>query len=115
MIVDDDNAFLDVARSVLEQDGVTVAGVAVNGAEAVERAKALRPDVVLIDIRLGQESGFKVARRLAVDAPEAALIMISSYARTDYDDVINESPVAGFVAKTDLSAAAILAVLGYAP
>jgi hypothetical protein len=51
VMVDDDEAFLDVARALLERDGITVAGVAHSGAEAVERVQALRPDVVLIDIR----------------------------------------------------------------
>ena len=107
MIVDDDKAFLHVARAVLERDGVTVAGVAHTCAEAVERAEALRPDVLLIDIRLGEESGFDVARQLAGDGQAATLIMISTNAREDYADLIAESPAAGFVAKADLSAAAI--------
>jgi DNA-binding NarL/FixJ family response regulator len=110
VIVDDDEAFLDVARVLLEREQVTVAGVARNGAEAVKRTRTLRPDVVLIDIRLGQESGFEVARRLAADGP-AALIMISTHARADYAGLIDESPVAGFLAKTDLSAAAIRDIL----
>jgi DNA-binding NarL/FixJ family response regulator len=112
VIVDDDKAFLHAARTLLERDGVTVAGVAHNGAEAIERAEALRPDVLLIDIRLGEESGFDVARQLASDGQAATLIMISTHAREDYADLIAESPVAGFVAKADLSAAAILRTLG---
>ena len=112
VIVDDDKAFLHVARAVLERDGVTVAGVAHTCAEAVERAEALRPDVLLIDIRLGEESGFDVARQLAGDGQAATLIMISTHAREDYADLIAESPAAGFVAKADLSAAAIRRILG---
>ena len=80
VIVDDDKAFLDAARAVLERDGITVAGVARSCAEAVQRVQALRPDVVLIDIRLGEESGFEVARQLADDGQAAALIMISTHA-----------------------------------
>ena len=91
---------------------MTVAGVAGNGAEAVERVRALRPDVVLIDIRLGEESGFETARRLAAGEQAAALIMISSYAEDDYADLIADSPTAGFLAKAELSAAAIRRVLG---
>jgi CheY-like chemotaxis protein len=65
VIVDDNNLFLQAGQTSHEQDGVTVAGVANNCAEAVARTKGLRPDVVLIDIRLGEKSGFDVARRLA--------------------------------------------------
>jgi DNA-binding NarL/FixJ family response regulator len=112
VIVDDDEAFVEAARAVLERDGVTVAGTASSCAEAVQRADALRPDVVLIDIRLGEESGFDVARRLAGHKQAAALILISTYAGADLEDLIAESPAAGFVPKAELSGAAIRRVLG---
>jgi CheY-like chemotaxis protein len=114
VIVDDDHEFLRVAQAVLEQDGVLVAGVASSSAEAVQRIEALRPDVVLIDIRLGEESGFDAASRLAGtgDGHAPALIMISTHARADYADLIAESPVAGFLPKAELSAAAIRRILG---
>jgi CheY-like chemotaxis protein len=111
VIVDDDGAFLNVARALLEGEGVTVAGMAGNLAEAVERARTLRPDVVLIDIRLSEESGFDVARELAAQDQATALIMISSHREADYADLIAESPVIGFLTKTDLSAAAIYRLL----
>jgi two-component system, NarL family, nitrate/nitrite response regulator NarL len=112
VIVDDDSAFLDVARALLEGEGVTVAGTAGNCAEAVERARTLLPDVVLIDIRLRDESGFDAARLLAAEVRAAALIMISSHREADYADLIAESPAIGFLTKTDLSAAAIRRLLG---
>ena len=112
VIVDDDNAFLKVAQALLEQDGVTVAGVANDCAQAVERTEALRPDVVLIDIHLGEESGFDVVRRLAGNGHSAALILISTHAGEDYADLIAESPAAGFLAKLELSAEAIRRILG---
>jgi len=91
---------------------MTVTGVAGSGVEAVERVRTLRPDVVLIDIRLGEESGFEAARRLAGRGQAGALIMISSHAEDDYADLIADSPIAGFLAKAELSAAAIRHVLG---
>jgi DNA-binding NarL/FixJ family response regulator len=112
VIVDDDEEFLNVATAMLERDGVTVAGVARSCAEAVRRAQALRPDVVLIDIRLGDESGFEAARRLADRGPSAALIMISTHAGEDYAELIAESPAMGFLPKAELSAAAIRRFLG---
>lgn len=112
VLVDDDEEFLKVAQTLLERDGVTVAGVAHNSAEAVQRTQALRPDVVLIDIRLGRESGFEAARRLAGDGHSAALIMISAHAGEDYAELIAESPAAGFLPKAELSAVAIRRILG---
>jgi CheY-like chemotaxis protein len=112
VIVDDDEEFLKVAQALLERDGVTVAGVANNSAEAVQRAQALQPDFVLIDIRLGPESGFEAARRLAGNGHSAALIMISTHAGEDYAELIAESPATGFLPKSKLSAAAIRRILG---
>jgi DNA-binding NarL/FixJ family response regulator len=114
VIVDDDENFLDVARASLERGGVIVAGVADSRAAAVERVGVLRPDIVLVDIRLGAESGFDVARELAASGHAGRLIMISSYAETDYADLIAKAPVAGFLPKTKLSAVAIRRVLGMA-
>jgi DNA-binding NarL/FixJ family response regulator len=112
VIVDDDETFVEAARAVLERDGMTVAGAASSCAAAVQRAEALCPDVVLIDIRLGEESGFEVARRLADNEQAAALILTSTSAEADYEDLIAESPAAGFVPKAQLSGAAIRRVLG---
>jgi DNA-binding NarL/FixJ family response regulator len=112
VIVDDDEEFLKIAQALLERDGVTVAGVAHNSAEAVQCAQALRPNVVLIDIRLGRESGFEVAKQLADNGHSAALIMISTHAGEDYAELIAESPATGFLSKTELSAAAVRRILG---
>jgi DNA-binding NarL/FixJ family response regulator len=112
VIVDDDASFLKAAQTLLEPGGVTVAGVASTGVGAAERVGALRPDVVLIDIRLGQESGFDVAQQLASSEQAAALIMISTHAREDYADLIAASPVIGFLPKAELSASAIRELLG---
>ena len=111
VIVDDDPSFLAAARALLEADGVTVAGTASTVASAVQQVDVLRPDVVLIDIRLGRESGFTVARQLAAGDSHAALIMISTYAEVDYADLLAERPVIGFLPKVALSGPAIERIL----
>jgi DNA-binding NarL/FixJ family response regulator len=111
VIVDDDPSFLEAARALLEADGVIMAGTASTEADAIRQVNALRPDVVLIDIRLGRESGFTVARQLAAGDSHAALIMISTYAEADYADLLAESPVIGFLPKTALSGSAIAQIL----
>jgi PleD family two-component response regulator len=67
LIVDDNPGFLHAASALLEQEGVRVVGVASTGAEAVRRAAELRLDVTLLDVDLGGESGFDVARQLVGD------------------------------------------------
>lgn len=69
-------------------------------------------DVVLIDIRLGEELGFGAARQLAASGQAAPVIMISTHSGADYADLIADSPVTGFLPKTELSAAAIRRIHG---
>jgi DNA-binding NarL/FixJ family response regulator len=109
LIVDDNRLFLEAARVLLEQEGLRVVGVAATSAEALQRAQELRPEVVLVDIGLGDESGFDLARRLAGyhRGGSPAVILISTHARADFADLIAESPAAGFVPKPELSAEAI--------
>jgi CheY-like chemotaxis protein len=117
LLVDDNDAFLKAASVLLEREGVTVVGVASNTAEALRQARALRPDVILVDIGLGDESGFDLAWLLARDSQggRAEVILISSYAEADYAELIADSPAAGFLAKPELSARAIGRILGHTP
>ena len=105
LIVDDSARFGDEARSLLEQDGVSVVGFATSGDQAVRLAKELGPDLALVDISLGTESGFDVARRLA-DIPNSAppkVIFVSTYDEQEFSGPIEASPALGFIAKTELS------------
>jgi DNA-binding NarL/FixJ family response regulator len=114
LIVDDSPGFLRSARVLLERQGMAVVGVASTGAEAVERAEELRPDVLLLDIDLGEESGFDLARRLhaEVSLSPTQVILISTHAEEDFADLISATPVAGFLPKGELSADAIQGLLG---
>jgi DNA-binding NarL/FixJ family response regulator len=113
LIVDDSPSFLRAARTLLEMEGVTVLGVASSGADALRQVEELRPNVTLVDIDLGRESGLDVARRLTRDGGLApsGVILISTHAETDFADLIAEAPVAGFLPKSDLSAEAIRVLL----
>jgi len=109
LIVDDSPRFLEAARRLLERQGITVVGVASNSAEALQRAEELRPDVTLLDIDLGGESGLELARRLHGKAglALAPVILISTHAEQDYAELIAASPAVGFLPKTALSGVAI--------
>ena len=115
LLVDDNDAFLRAASVLLQREGLTVVGVASNSAEALRQAGALRPDVILVDIGLGDESGFDLARLLAQDgqAGRAEVILISARAEADYAELIAESPAAGFLVKSELSAQAISRILSH--
>ena len=107
LIVDDNRPFLDAARLLLEREGLAVVGVATTSAEALRLEEELRPDVVLVDIRLGDESGFELARRLS-----GTVILISTHAQSEYDEEISASTVAGFIPKAQLSASPVLRIAG---
>jgi len=117
LLVDDNDAFLESASVLLQREGMTVVGVASNSAEALRQARALRPDVILVDIGLGEESGFELARLLAQDGQGggAEVILISARAEADYAELIADSPAVGFLVKPDLSAQAISRILDRAP
>ena len=115
LLVDDNAQFLQAARDLLEREGITVAAVASTSAEALELAEAMTPDVVLVDVDLGAESGFVLAERLARPAtggPVLPVVLISTYAEEDLADLLDASPAVGFLSKADLSASALLALLG---
>jgi DNA-binding NarL/FixJ family response regulator len=107
LIVDDNRPFLAAARLLLEREGVAVVGVATTSAEALRLEAELRPDVVPVDIRLGDESGFDLARRL-----NGTVILISTHVQSEYAEEIPASPAAGFIPKAQLSASAVLRLAG---
>jgi DNA-binding NarL/FixJ family response regulator len=109
LIVDDSPSVLRAASELLDRQGVAVVGVAATGEEAMRLARELEPDVMLVDIDLGCESGFDLARRLAETPDTAATrsILISTHDETDLADLIAASPALGFVDKSALSATAI--------
>jgi CheY-like chemotaxis protein len=120
LLVDDSEVFLETASLLLEREGLTVIGVASSIAEALRQARALRPDLILVDIGLGDESGFDLARLLTQDGQGgqgvgAEVILISTVAEADYRELIDESPAAGFLAKSELSVRGISRILGHTP
>jgi DNA-binding NarL/FixJ family response regulator len=103
LIVDDSVRFLEAARALLQQQGLQVVGMATNVAQALESASALRPDVALVDVGLGDESGFDVAARI----DGVLVILTSTQDEQDLADLLEASPAIGFLPKAALSAAAI--------
>jgi CheY-like chemotaxis protein len=107
LIVDDSGPFVDAARHLLERQGLSIVAVASSSLEAQRRLDEAGADVVLVDIDLGGESGFEVARRLR----RHRVILISTHAEEDYAELISASPAVGFLAKSELSAAAVCRLL----
>jgi CheY-like chemotaxis protein len=113
LIVDDQPSFCEAARDLLEGQGLTFVGSASSASEAVRSVRELRPEVALVDIDLGADSGFDVARRLVedVDGDAPRVILISTHDEREFVKLIESSPAVGFLAKTELSAERIYRLL----
>lgn len=104
LIVDDSAAFRQAASSMLERAGIHVVGMASTAAGALDCSHALNPDVILVDIDLGPESGFDVAEALSRSGPpDPSVILISTHSEQDFADLIADSPALGFLPKFALS------------
>ena len=112
LVVDDQEAFRAVARALLERDGFWVVGEAVDGATALLAERALRPDVVLLDVRLPDRSGLEVARAIRATAGAAQVVLIST---ADYSHAAAGCGAKAFLPKLSLSGAALRAVLAESP
>jgi DNA-binding NarL/FixJ family response regulator len=115
LIVDDSAQFVAAARGMLEREGITVVGAASTAVDALRCFEQLRPDVTLVDLDLGGESGFDVAEQLhrAAGSAGSVVILVSTHSAQDFAELIEASPAAGFVAKYSLSGAAIRDLVGH--
>ena len=112
LIVDDNAEFLGAASRLLVDEGIAVVGVASTAAEALHLVDEHDPDVVLVDVYLGAESGFDLAERLRpAGRRQRPVILISADDEADFEDLIAASPAIGFVSKSRLSADAIAELL----
>lgn len=111
LIVDDSAKFLTVAQQLLTEQGVGVVGVAFDSSQALTQLDVLRPDVILVDVGLGDESGFDLAERIAghngSNGWPTETILISTRTEEDLRDLVEDSPAAGYLEKVALSAQAI--------
>ena len=116
VIIDDDDNFLRVARELLEGEGITVVGTASTGAQACRTCRRLHPDVALVDVNLGTETGFDVAHLLAgqAETKPPQVILISGSAGGAFAQVRADSPAIAFLPKERLSGTAIRAILASA-
>jgi two-component system response regulator EvgA len=111
LIVDDHESFRATARVLLEADGFEVVGEVGDGESAVAEAKRLRPELVLLDIQLPDLDGFEVAARLDETSDPPAVVLTSNRAASSYRRRLAGSPVRGFIAKSELSGAALAALV----
>ena len=112
LIVDDHEAFRASARALLDAEGFDVIGEAADGVEAIQAVATLRPDVVLLDVRLPGPDGFHVAEELARLPNAPAVVLMSSRDAETYGRRMLQTSARGFLAKSALSGDRLAALVG---
>jgi DNA-binding NarL/FixJ family response regulator len=107
LVVDDHADFRASARALLEAEGFEVIGEAADGDAALAAVARGRPEIVLLDIQLPGMDGFAVARRLAESADPPLVVLTSGRDARSFGPRISAAPARGFIAKRDLSGAAL--------
>lgn len=111
LVVDDHPTFRATARALLEAEGFVVVGEAADGESALTEIGRLSPEVVLLDVQLPDIDGFEVAARASGLDAVPQIVLTSSREASDFGSLIEDSGARGFIAKDELSGAAIAALL----
>jgi DNA-binding NarL/FixJ family response regulator len=103
LIVDDQASLLERLRALLSSAEWSVCGAAMDGLEAVEKAKSLRPDVIIMDISMPRMDGVEATRLIRKEVPEAKVLVLS---QNDPEILARQAAAAnahGFISKSDIS------------
>ncbi|HYZ29578.1 MAG TPA: response regulator transcription factor [Thermoleophilaceae bacterium] len=111
LIVDDHEGFRAGARALLEAEGFRVLGEAADGESAVEQARRLRPQVVLLDVQLPDIDGFAVAERLAAEPSAPDVVLISSRGEGAFRTRLAATPARGFITKAEFTGECLASLL----
>ncbi|MGH2980584.1 MAG: response regulator [Solirubrobacterales bacterium] len=107
LIVDDHSGFRSQARNLLESEGYRVVGEAGDTASGLDAARALGPELALVDVYLPDGNGFELTTRILALADPPAVVLISSRDFTELKQCVAGSGARGFVPKAELSREAI--------
>jgi len=111
LVADDHEVVRNGIRSLLEaQPGWTVVGEAATGREALEKAKQLKPDVVILDISMPELDGLEAARRITKAAPQTEVLILTMYDSEQLVQEVLEAGARGYVLKTDAGRELVTAV-----
>jgi DNA-binding NarL/FixJ family response regulator len=111
VVVDDHPGFRELARAFLAAAGYEVLADVPDGRSALDAVDRLRPEVVVLDVRLPDIDGFEIARRLASRPDAPAVVLVSSREEADYGAAVARSGARAFITKSKLSRAALEAAL----
>jgi DNA-binding NarL/FixJ family response regulator len=111
MLVDDQDLLrMGLAMVLQNEDDITVVGEAADGFSAVERARELRPDVILMDVRMPGLDGIEATRRIIAELPGARVIVLTTFDLDEYAFGGLNAGASGFLLK-DAPPAELLAAI----
>jgi two-component system NarL family response regulator len=100
LLADDHPLFLDGLRNLLTSHGFEVLGMARNGLEALEMARALRPEVILMDIQMPQLDGLAAMCLIQAEMPEIKIVMLTMSAEDEHLFEAIKNGASGYLLKT---------------
>jgi len=116
LLVDDQPVFRNVVRTVLERDGACeVIGEATDGMHALEMMGKINPDVVVMDVQMGDMSGVEATRRILARHPQANIVLTSMGSDLEYPTLAREIGACGFVPKRNLNVSMLRSFVGGGP
>lgn len=114
LVVDDNPLFAEAVASLLESDArIEVIGCATNGAEAVDFARKLTPDLVLMDIRMPVMDGIEATSRIVSERPHVQVLALTGHGADEEIECALGAGAVGWMAKDDLGTHLIETVIGY--
>lgn len=103
LIVDDDASFRQRVKEILASEpDIEVIGDAADGQEAILRARELKPDLVLMDVRMPGMNGVDATRQLKAEMPELKVIILTIFDLQEYREAAMVSGASGYVIKKSL-------------
>ncbi|WP_454965990.1 response regulator [Arachnia propionica] len=100
LVVDDQPLMLHALQTFIEnEDGVSVAGTAEDGEAAVEAAKSLQPDLVLMDIKMPRLNGIEATRKIVSEIPGTRVLALTTFSTLDYVVPALRAGAAGYLVK----------------
>lgn len=100
LLVDDHTLVLDGLQARLELEGnIQVIGTATNGLEALDKAKELKPDLVLMDVSMPVLNGLEATKRFKIEQPDIKILMLSMHNDKEYIMSLIQSGANGYVLK----------------
>jgi DNA-binding NarL/FixJ family response regulator len=101
LVIDDGDSVRDIIRLFLERDGFEVCGEAADGLEAIEQAKKLKPDLIVLDLAMPRMNGADAASILSKTMPDVPIVMLTLYQNVLGNALASAVGVKAIVDKTD--------------